>query len=640
MLIEHAQKTADSSSSPLQAIERLYKDSLTQQKTDVQSMSMLVALQANDGTTARPDSEISRHREQFHRAARRGDEHLLTYFLGTGININLPTANKETALHLAVKNGHEKMALVLIAHGADHSIPGRADKAGEKKTVLGLASEKEQVTLVEHLLRQGEKHSQEALRQSLLAAIHLQNEVVVPLILKRLSSVAIDYPIKQGRVRYLHAAAKTGNTSIIMALLNSGADIGVEGELGRTVLHYLLAGSSGSEEALQLLISYGANVNAKDRNGNTPMHKVGTWPNSGAAIRLLAANGADINAKDRWGDSPLDHAARQSYPESAIRCLLDLGAVPPINLLHLLARNSVLGAEVMLQHFLEISWDPNSRDKRGQTVLHRAVGTEAPLESALRRIRLLVDHGADCFARSNYGETLLHSACKRKKGTDIVHLLLEYGLDLEAKDNGGRTALLIAAQQYDSSVELINLLIDRGANVYARDNMNQTALFGITLGVKVAKLLVHRGVDVNARDNIGRTALFTAVDRYAPSLNVINILIDNGVDINARDNTGRTALFTAVDSFGQSLNVINILIDNGADINASDNSGQTALFAAVGSGKQPVDAARLLIDRGADVDIQDADGQTFLMSAWNEKMKDLIRGYLDGTFLAGTREKM
>jgi ankyrin repeat protein len=67
----------------------------------------------------------------------------------------------------------------------------------------------------------------------------------------------------------------------------------------------------------------GADVNAKDEFGNTPLHKSSINPDK---IRYLISHGADINARDNDGKTPLHKAAEKNYNVDVLKGLVSLGA--------------------------------------------------------------------------------------------------------------------------------------------------------------------------------------------------------------------------------------------------------------------------------------------------------------------------
>ena len=80
-------------------------------------------------------------------------------------------------------------------------------------------------------------------------------------------------------------------------------------------------------EVVQKLIEYGADINAEDLHGCTPLHTAseGPGPKGGSVHRLLLEHGAEVNARRKDGSTPLHRASLIGLPE-VVRLLLEHGA--------------------------------------------------------------------------------------------------------------------------------------------------------------------------------------------------------------------------------------------------------------------------------------------------------------------------
>lgn len=135
-------------------------------------------------------------------------------------------------------------------------------------------------------------------------------------------------------------------------------------------------------------------------------------------------------------------------------------------------------------------------------------------------------------------ESFLNEAGAGNK--ERIELFLKAGMDINAKDNDGHTALM-RALAYDN-FEMVKLLIEKGADINARDNDGYTVLMlaSSKKDIELSRFLIKKGADVNAANNAGETPLMLA--SLSSDFDTAQLLIKKGADVNAKSNKGNTAL--------------------------------------------------------------------------------------------------
>lgn len=120
----------------------------------------------------------------------------------------------------------------------------------------------------------------------------------------------------------LRIAIVYGRADIVEFLIANGADVNAKNNNGDTALHYAVGNSK--LDIAKYLITHGADINVKDKGGYTPLHNAASEGKQEIA-RILIANGANVNAKSNTGYTPLHLAKEHNYGEIA-RILIANGA--------------------------------------------------------------------------------------------------------------------------------------------------------------------------------------------------------------------------------------------------------------------------------------------------------------------------
>lgn len=326
-------------------------------------------------------------------------------------------------------------------------------------------------------------------------------------------------------------------------------------------------------DALKSLIAIGADLNAPDRDGDTPLILAMRWGDIDA-IPLLLNAGADVSPIDHWGKAAI-HYARD--PEVA-ELLLNAGADP-----HVLADNGNTLLHVhaeypqMVELWLRTGLNPDAKDSYGTT----------PLDIALRKnyawsAELLLDGGATLSEEQLVQE--LYDAIERRNG-NIVGMLLAFEQD--------RKGLRDAAEK--EAVALLNAAIS-------------------SRQPKVVKQLLDAGIDPNGDAFLGRSFWYSSCEETAL------LLIEAGADPNVADKEGILPLHGALWSgFNKAAA---LLLEKGADPNKADAPfGSTPLIIAIGN--EAMEIVDLLLDLGADLNLREIDGDSPLSRMlWMRNMKD------------------
>jgi ankyrin repeat protein len=321
---------------------------------------------------------------------------------------------------------------------------------------------------------------------------------------------------------------------VAQLLLEHGADVNARCNVHTTPL--LLATQHGAFNIACCLLEHGADPNLVYEEDKTLLHLLFhhfSMIHTHAFARLLLKHGADMNPRDNVNNTPLLLAVQHNSFDDA-RFLLEHGA------------------------------DPNLVYNEGKTLLHLLLGAYDSSwgffsgfghyrnDCILSQAQLLIKHGADVDARDNVHKTPLLLAFQYSL-LNVIQFFLKHGANPNLVYEEGKTLLHLLLGAHDDSgwgsvwgfgrrrdnriLFAARLLLEYGADVNARDDTHETPLFLAFQHDAPNVTLLELGVNPNLQSSEGNTPLYTPPLEHDNDNDndviILQLLLEHGADTSA-----------------------------------------------------------------------------------------------------------
>ncbi len=452
--------------------------------------------------------------------------HALTWVALAGLTVQgLSAAGADRRLIDAVREGDGPSVQSLLKRGADVNAT-----LGDGSTALHWAANAENVALTRALLAAGAKvdTATDYGVTPLGIAVAGRNTEVVEALLAAGANPGQALPTGE---TVLMTAARSGALGAVQALIAKGADVNAhESVMGQTALMWAIA--EDHADVARALVDAGAEVTARSSGDFTAL-LFAVREGRAELVRLLLDKGANVNDTDKTGHSALHVAVLRGYPGIATD-LLNRGADPNASGCGYTALHWVAGVfETIHTHDYIFNQTAVSRVQEWSAL---AGITDREAKHAL--ITALLAKGADVNAKATkpvprFGFTLFKSnlivgstpflVASLSADAPTMQLLLDHGADPFAKNNDGHTALTLASGagrvegesriSEEDTVAAVKLLLARGLkpneqNKYGMAAMHFAAMWELH---KVIPLLLEQGADINIKNAKGETPMKLAI---------------------------------------------------------------------------------------------------------------------------------
>ncbi|XP_073496401.1 histone-lysine N-methyltransferase EHMT1 isoform X3 [Phyllobates terribilis] len=227
-------------------------------------------------------------------------------------------------------------------------------------------------------------------------------------------------------------------------------------------------------------------------------------------------------------------------------------------------------------------------------------------QGELQKVLMMLVDGIDPnFKMEQQGKrTPLHAAAEMGH-TDICHMLVQAGANLDNCSEDQRTPLMDAAE--NNHLETVKYLVKSGALLEPKDSEGSSCLH---LAAKkghfdvVKQLLTSEHMDMNCQDDGGWTPMIWATEYKHVEL--VKLLHSSEADLNIRDNEENICLHWA--AFAGAVEIAEILLASKCDLRAVNIHGDSPLHIAARENRY--ECVSLFLTHGAEVGLKNKEGET------------------------------
>lgn len=274
----------------------------------------------------------------FHFAAREGVVETGRIMLDAGVDINQVDADGTSPIVVAILNKRYTYAKFLLDRGAD---PNIADSRGRAALYAAIDMRNQDYSAMPAHKEEDPMPSLDLIK-ALLDHGANPNATLTKALPGRSGMDAGDTTLGAGTTPLMRAA-RAGDAAVMRALMAKGADPKLLTRDGNNALQFAAGvgyrdkNTKGTEsealEALQLAITFGLDINAANNRGETALHGA-ALRGADTLVQYLIDHGASLNAKTKQGHTPLDVAMGKSVVgqlpvphETTVALLRKLGGV-------------------------------------------------------------------------------------------------------------------------------------------------------------------------------------------------------------------------------------------------------------------------------------------------------------------------
>ncbi|CAG9998801.1 unnamed protein product [Clonostachys byssicola] len=476
---------------------------------------------------------------------------------------------------------------------------------------------------------------------------------------------------------HLHTAALLGLSQYLSKFVQeNNIDVNSLDKGGETAIFY--AANAGHANVVKVLLGFGAKPDEPSNyDGKRPLHKAAERDHGEVVTLLLEAGVDPLTKKTKCdpglmcgdpykfiGHTPLMYAMDHGNT-SAARAFL-----PFLSTAEMASRALGWAVGSRYEHSRGCPGILNELLQHPLVDVNRLVRGETPLYIASRTpntklVITLLEAGADpsilsssqgeefCRERNrrrmaeknkNKNQTALHGICGASRRyimssqdkeeepellQECVSLMLKAGVDINAKDKKGRTALHYAVQWWPT---LVRALVNAGADANILSDDGSSPLHACQT-IESFRILVEQGnADINhQRESDGKTPILMMTDKWGKPkdfyADLVRLHVDLGADLTltAHDDHGvlHDWISQAPDlSVRHESEVLDMLMSAGIHLNSTDKQGKTVMHSLKGLGSG-LDLTVKLVAAGADLNIRDKQGRTPIYYFLQEAHKNL-----------------